>query len=207
MDDVALGLVIGDLDGTPTDDPGKVSGLFDGALHFNGISQWLSYGSQTDGTCAMDMDLCPGYFTLAMWVQFFGQGIVITNGGGAGASKGFMVSLVGQGLKATVRTTRQWLTTPSPVAFGDWTYIVLAWSDTDGLSLYVDGCVASHADAEPRSAVYNPSSDQHFVIATASGANSAGTNLINMDIDDVRMWYGGLTSNQIWYMYLQTVYG
>lgn len=207
MDEISNGNITGSITGLLTNVATLSLGMRGKALHLNGMDQYVNYGSQLDDTCARNVELCSGNFTLSAWIRTYvsSTGSAMTDGGGAQASIGFMISVKENNMcKVQIRSPSQQWMTEVPVPAGNWTHLTVQWSETNGMDVFKDGCLAKHTDAEERSRAYSTTSLQHFTMGTPSGANSHGTNQVRVDIDEVKMWFGGLTTDQIWHDYLRT---
>ncbi|MCJ0743347.1 LamG-like jellyroll fold domain-containing protein [Pedobacter montanisoli] len=148
------------------------------ALNFNGTG-YLSKGTVISTTATN--------FTMEAWVRWSGSGsnqAIIYNGSTGG--NGYGIYLMGNSEIKVLMGGVTFVGSGVSLVPNEWTHLAIA-RNNNSITLYKNGISIANSTAAP----YNPNGN--FTI----GANNAGSELFNGDIDEVRFWTTARSQEQI----------
>ena len=182
----------------PSMAPGKVGS----ALRLEGAE--LNYGRPTS-ECFYDVNLCNNGLSISLWVKFYASPTsveMILDGGGFYAdTTGMAIFRSGAGSIAVVihDDNEKFNVQAFYDDWSHWQHIVFTWKASTNILLYMNGCLAgTQLGREPRTL---PGTPVDFKI----GGNRWGgvAQRGNIALDHVLMWYGVITPEEIWQLYVQ----
>ena len=173
-------------------------GAIDGALFFNGVDDYIGCGAESSIANIFD-----GGGTLACWVDVEGAGI---NGNGTVADKNDGWRLFVNGNNTTMCFSSVFSENPGSWQFSvpstGWVHMVIAYDDDsvdNAPVVYVDGSeVAITEIATPSGTKADDSSQILYIGNNKYYAEAVSMGPFNGYIDDVRLYRGALTPEQIY---------
>ena len=145
--------------------------------------------------CFGSLRLCPNGYSIATWLLISNTDCsryIFSNGGQSSKSHGIsLIYEANKGFSAYARTeTDLWIATGNtspPVKRGVWHYVMLAWSQIDGLYLYVnDSLIARNTTSVPSPlvvSVYN-----NFNIGQSNGEEAVTGCKTSIQLDQMKVW-------------------
>jgi len=138
---------------------------------------------------------CGAGYTLALWVNFTDVAgrrpyVYLSNGGHTESSHGVAIIYDGGNLEVRFRRRdgREWTARGDRVLPGRWYHVAAAWSDDDGLSLYVDGDLAEHGRLPRRRPGSTPATrSDEFLIGRPNDASGVGERR-PLAVDEFNFW-------------------
>lgn len=165
-------------------EPSRVRGKINGALEFDGRQDFIT-GQDQLTTCLGNLTLCRYGVTIGAWVRFddLRDSYILNTG-----NKGVKLYLRDNRLVAEAQQgNRHWTTSWSGPEVGRWHFIELAWSPSDGLSLYAD---LTEVARETRYSTREPSAGSSQLQIAKSGQNLRNERYAAMAMDELELWYG-----------------
>ena len=206
MDVIKDGKVLGSTDGVLVNNPNFVPGKVRNALSFSGIDQAVHLGMHAS-ECFHSPEMCISESTFVYWLKWeplTRVGLILETGGWFGFSHGYSHQINSDGtmiilakdyetyydLKTFVGNPNQWL------------FIVITWSPSVGIKLYVNGCPFGDdvvtANIRPR--IHTLVRNQQFVIGEPS---SGSPHRANMTLDNLVAWDEEIHADEVWQLYVQ----
>ena len=174
---------------------GWVDGKLGKALNFNGTNNYVDCVDSNDFEFSDD-------FSVEVWVKHSvsSNQVYVSKWTGAGSGSqwwlGFYNNKACFGVYTTESTPDWRLAWGTDIADGEWHHVVGVRSGTD-IDIYQDG--AWKGSGAPDSINIAGSNAAHLTIGNFNG--SSGSWWFNGDIDEVRIWKGALTADEILYSY------
>jgi hypothetical protein len=177
----------------------STTGIIDGALTFNGTSDYINLASPAD----LD-DLPADDFTVSAWIydeSTTGKGLII--GSFYDGSAGWILRKQGIGADlyidfwAAHSTTAAYYVTPAgSLAAGNWYHIAAIWdAGTKTCKIYIDGAESSYVTVTPGQGSYN--TDAAYDKEIGRMALSGGTQYFDGKIDGVKIFERSLSDTEI----------
>lgn len=150
MDTLDGSILVGSINGTATNGLTLVPSKDGNAIYLDGTTQYVTYGDQRD-KCFADPDMCTNGVTFSLWVYVQNaidptqNQIVLDSGGQYESGRGYGLWRYADGRWALAIYTD--VSHHEVVGFfwdtDRWLHVVFTWNPTQGLILYVNGCVLS----------------------------------------------------------------
>ena len=182
--------------------PSLVPGKVGSALRLEGAE--LNYG-QPSTECFYDVGLCTEGMTVSLWVKFYASStspqMILDGGGFYPQTKGMSMFLSGHGfIQINIFDDNDRYIIEAPCGDpSNWQHIIFTWKVLKNILLYLNGCPAGvQIDPTPHGPVTTPA-DFKIGGNLWGGAGERG----NIALDHVLMWYGVLTPEEVWQLYVQ----
>ena len=168
-------------------------GVQDGALVL-GANQAVRVNNDRK-QCFGSLQLCPNGYSIATWLLISNADCsryVFSNGGQTSKSHGIsLIYQANKGFTAYARTeTNLWIATGNtspPVERGVWHYVMLSWSQIDGLYLYVnDSLIARNTTSVSSPLVVSAYND--FYIGQSNGEEDVTGCKTSIKLDQMKVW-------------------
>ena len=180
--------------------PRMVPGKVGSALRLEGAE--LDYG-RPNTECFYDVSLCTNGLSVSLWVKFYATTnpqVILDGSGYYQETRGMSIYQINGKLGANVFHDDTGHMHRAPYEdLLHWQHIVFTWNVSIDILLYLNGCPTGR---KPIQFPINPKSEtSNFKIGGNhyGGAAQRG----NIALDHVLMWYGVLTPEEIWQLYVQ----
>ena len=189
--------------------PTLVPGVKSMAWSFDGATQYVNLGNHR-GSCFGNLDLCTNGITISAWMNFGDNfGYYLCNGAQSSGSFGFSFHhlINNQNLEAWFKKSngRFWkVGVPmATVTRHVWYHMTVTWSEDNGASLYMNGCLRDQQTTFSGSAAtYTPSA--FFSIGSPNDGFASANLKAEFLMDELSVWDQELSEISVWFLYVQS---
>ena len=214
MEKVVGGELSGSIPGAVIGDVKLVGGVRGQALYFNGIDQRVDLGNQRHN-CMGDLRKCNNGFVMAMWLQMHkydepGRNTdeyYISNGGHTMRSIGVALLMRKGKVLAMFRTeTQLWeVNYDNGFSLHTWYHVVLAWSNTSGGYIYINGVLGNH-NQQGQSLTSNRNGNAFINFVLGDANTDPPSDPGEMTLDELRIWDALADDQWVWTLYAADVF-
>ena len=202
MDSLPLMAKIGSLSGSSggAASPSIVPGKYGSALSFDGIDDIIDMGNLRS-TCFGNLNNCPNGHTMAFWLKVYSMPdaanrFIYSGGGQSSISYGPALSKnINDKLCAYYsKNGNRWIIC-WPLTLGQFVHVVIIWSASDGLKMYMDKILVSH-DTTTVAYGTEPSTYNNFYFGRSS-TSTAADKYCKFHIDSFLFWEDVISQDMI----------
>ena len=181
--------------------PSIVPGKYGSALSFDGIDDMIDMGNLRS-TCFGNLNNCPNGHTMAFWLKVYFSPVVsnrfIYSGGGQSTdSYGPALSKSSSNNLCAwySKNGKRWTVCETRFTFGQSVHVVVMWSASDGLKLYMNRTLIAH-DTKSHSHGTEPSTYNTFYFGRSNTDNLANK-YGKFHIDSFLFWEDVISQDMI----------